>query len=163
MKDLETGLKGKRNGFSITEILTVLAIIAILLLVTLPALGERLRGMKARTVANDLVADLRAARHTAITKRQSVNFTVRDEGDTPPNQYTYTNAKNVVRTVDMPNRVRITAAPAAAMVFKQNGALNGGAETIVIKTQINESRADQYTVSVSVVGSVTVDYASVAP
>ena len=163
MKNLGTGLKRKKNGFTLTEILVVVGIIAILLLVTLPAIGERLRGMKARTAANELVADLRAARHTAITKRQTVDFTVLDEGDTPPNQYTYTNAKNVVRTIDMPNQVRITAAPVTAIVFKQNGALDGGAETIVIKTQVNESRADQYTLSVSVVGSVTVDYASVAP
>ncbi|MCZ6670068.1 MAG: prepilin-type N-terminal cleavage/methylation domain-containing protein, partial [Acidobacteria bacterium] len=99
MKELDTGLKSKRNGFTISEILVVVPIIALMLLFTLPSLGERYRGYKVRTATNELIADLRVARHTAITERTTVVFTVNDQGDSPPNQYSYVRANGDLRTV----------------------------------------------------------------
>jgi Tfp pilus assembly protein FimT len=136
---------------------------AVIVLVTLPALGERYRGYKVRTATNDMVADLRVARHTAITERTTVDFTVNDQGDTPPNRYSYVRANGDLRTVEMKETVNITAAPASPLEFKEDGGLDGAAGTIVLQCQVNDSRIDQYTVTVSTVGTVTVDYDAVSP
>jgi Tfp pilus assembly protein FimT len=136
---------------------------AVILLVTLPALGERYRGYQVRSATNDLVADLRVARHTAITQRTTVDFTVNDESDSPPNRYSYTRANGEVRTVEMEINIDITSAPATPLEFEQNGGLDGGASTIILQTQVSDVRIDRYTVNVSTVGTVTVDYDAVAP
>ncbi|MGH2651483.1 MAG: pilus assembly FimT family protein, partial [Actinomycetota bacterium] len=116
-----------------------------------------------RAATNDLVADLRVARHTAITKRQEVDVTVRDESDTPANEYTYTRANGEVRTVTMPDIVQIISAPAGAFVFKQDGGLDGSAGTVVLQSQVSDQRIDQYSVTVATAGTITVDYDAVAP
>ena len=152
-----------QSGFTLTEILVVVGIIGVMLLFSLPAIAERYKGYQVRTAANELVSDLRAARHTGITRRMDVDFTVRDEGDSPPNQYTYTNAKGIVRLVTMPERIAITSAPASAMVFNRSGSLDGSAGTVVLEAQVSSDRIDQYTVNISIVGMVTVDYTAVAP
>ncbi len=163
MKELQTGLKSKKNGFTISEILVVVAIIGVILLVTLPSLGERYRGYKVRTAANELIADLRVARHTAITQRTTVDFTVNDQGDSPPNQYSYVRANGDLRTVAVIAPVAITSAPASALEFEQNGGLDGAAGSIILETQVSGTRIDRYTVTVSPAGTVTVEYDAVAP
>ncbi len=152
-----------QSGFTLTEILVVVGIIGVMLLFSLPAIAERYKGYQVRTAANELVSDLRAARHTGITRRMDVDFTVRDEGDSPPNQYTYTNAKGIVRLVTMQEGIAITSAPASAFTFERNGALDGSPETIVLESQVSSDRIDQYTVNIRIVGMVTVDYSAVAP
>ena len=163
MKELDTGLKRKKNGFTISEILVVVAIIAVILLFTLPSLGERYRGYKVRTATNELIADLRVARHTAITQRTTVDFTVNDQGDTPPNQYSYVRANGDLRTVAVIPPVAITSAPASALEFEQNGGLDGAAGIIILETQVSGTRIDRYTVTVSPAGSVTVAFDAIAP
>ncbi len=155
--------KQSQSGFSLAEILVVVAIIGIMLLFSLPAIAERYKGYKIRTMVNELSSDLKAARHTAITRRMDVDFTVRDQGDSPPNQYTYTNSKGIVRLVTMPENMAITSAPASAFTFERNGALDGSAETIVLESQVSGDRIDQYTVNISIVGMITIDYSAVAP
>ena len=152
-----------QSGFTLTEILVVVGIIGVMLLFSLPAIAERYKGYRVRTMANELSSDLRAARHTAITRRADVDFTVRDEGDSPANQYNYTNSKGIVRLVDMPEGIVITSAPASAITFERNGSLDGSAATIVLESQVSSDRIDQYTVNISIVGMVTVDYTAVAP
>lgn len=151
------------RGFTLSEALVVVAIIAVIVLVSLPALGERYRGYKVRAATNDLVADLRVARHTAITERTTVGFTVNDEGDTPPNRYSYTRANGEVRLVEMEDPVAITTAPTTPLEFKQDGGLDGAAGTIILETQVSGTRIDRYTVTVSTVGTVTVDFDAVTP
>jgi Tfp pilus assembly protein FimT len=151
------------KGFTVSEALVVVAIIGVIVLVTLPALGERYRGYQVRSATNDLVADLRVARHTAITQRTTVDFTVNDESDSPPNRYSYIRANGETRTVEMEDNVAITAAPATALEFEQDGGLDGAAGTIILQTQVSDTRIDRYTVVVSTVGTVAVDFDAVAP
>ena len=134
---------------TVSEILVVVGVIGLIVLITLPALGERHRGYMVRAAANDLVADLRVARHVAITERTQNDFTVNDSGDSPANQYTYTRANGDTRTVEMPDIVSISSAPALAVTFIQDGGLDGSAASIVLETQVNEERTDQFTISVS--------------
>ncbi|MBI4161948.1 MAG: GspH/FimT family pseudopilin [Acidobacteria bacterium] len=162
--DVDTrGENRRERGFTVSEILTVVGIIALIVLVTLPALGERYRGYRVRAAANDLVADLRVARHTAIAKRQEVDVTVRDESDTPPNEYTYTRSDGEVRTVTMPDLVQITSAPTGPFVFKQDGGLDGAAGTVTLQSRVSDQRIDQYSVTVATAGTITVEYDAVAP
>lgn len=151
------------NGFSLAEVLAVLAIITMILLVSYPVLGESYRGYVARTEVNEMVSDLKAARYIAVSQRTNDSFIVSDDGDTPPNRYSYTNIKGELLLVELTEGVRITTAPATPLVFTADGGLNGSAESIVVESRISADRTDQYTVSISVVGTVTVDYLAITP
>lgn len=55
-------------GFTLIEILVVLAIMSVALLITLPALGSTLAGLHLRMSARQLVGDLREAQQVAVTE-----------------------------------------------------------------------------------------------
>nr|WP_229445407.1 GspH/FimT family pseudopilin [Massilia sp. Leaf139] len=69
----------KRNGgFSLSELLTVTAVAALLLGVALPELGAALRAQQLRTASNDLFGAISLARAQAIARNERVILTPRD-------------------------------------------------------------------------------------
>lgn len=85
------------RGFSITELLTVIAMIGIVALVTLPAMLQLMPQYRIRSAASDAGAGLRLLRQKAITTRTPwrVSF------DAANDQYTYSKltSPNVLRNV----------------------------------------------------------------
>jgi type IV fimbrial biogenesis protein FimT len=65
----------RQAGFTITELMVVVAILAILAGFALPAMTEMIRTQKVRSAAYDLVADLTFARSQAITLGRNVIMT----------------------------------------------------------------------------------------
>jgi prepilin-type N-terminal cleavage/methylation domain-containing protein len=68
----------KKRAFSLVEILVVVAIIGIIALVGIPAFSKFYQMYKMRTVMNQLVNDIRAARQEAITSGFPVKLTFID-------------------------------------------------------------------------------------
>ena len=66
------------QGFSLTELLVVSAIAAILLGVAAPNLGALLRAQQLRTATNDLFGAINLARAQAIARNESVRLMPRD-------------------------------------------------------------------------------------
>lgn len=65
----------RRTGFTLLELLVVLAIAGALLALVPPVISAVVPGTKARVAALDLAATLRAARNTAITRSTSIDVT----------------------------------------------------------------------------------------
>jgi len=61
----------KKSAFTLIEMLVVLAIMAIILSITLPAFGPILRTIKLKSSAENLASTLEAARQYAITSAQN--------------------------------------------------------------------------------------------
>ena len=75
----------RRDGFSLTEILIVVALIGIIALISTPAMLDFFKAMKVRTAAQRLVSHMRLARQVAVSRRNWVVFVV--DGDTLPSSY----------------------------------------------------------------------------
>lgn len=73
------------RGFSVTEMLTVLALMGLLVAVSAPAMLNFFQSMKVRTAAQRMVSHLRLCRQVAVSRRD--NVTMRIEGKAIPSQY----------------------------------------------------------------------------
>ena len=76
---LDKKMQGQK-GFSLIELLTVLLLFAIITAVSLPATGRFLGTISDKTKHRDILAALRYARLTAISKGQYVDVRVADDG-----------------------------------------------------------------------------------
>ena len=63
-------------GFSVTELLVVVAIIVILVAVMAPNIGQYIRNYKIRGVANEISTNIQKARNRAIMKNAQLGVTV---------------------------------------------------------------------------------------
>ena len=78
------------RGFSLTELIVVVAIIAILLAVAAPNISRYVRNYRIRGEANDVASNLQKARNKAIMKNVNLGVSVVIEAPPPgerPNAY----------------------------------------------------------------------------
>jgi len=68
--------KGRQRGFTLLELLAVLALMALVLALTLPTLQSAFRGEHDRVVLRRLASTCRLARSQAVTQRQRVRLFV---------------------------------------------------------------------------------------
>ncbi len=139
-----------KRGFSLLELLVVMAVLAILMAALVPLASERLRLARIRTAVNQLTLDLRAARWTAVAGRSTVDLTVAVD---PENRYEYTDVRGRVRAVTLPEGVRIVSST-TPIRFNPNGSVAGGSST-VIEMPLTAGVGSRWTVSTNVLGVST--------
>lgn len=147
------------KGFTLTELLAVIAILGILVLISIPAMGEWIRRARVRAATDQLTVDLRAARYIAVTNRSSTNFNISID---PLNSYNYTDSNGKAIKIDLPVGVRLVSTTSTTIVFNQNGGVNGGSETIVMENQVAGDLVHRYTITVSTIGKISVQFESVS-
>lgn len=74
----KTLIRDGRNGFSLLELLTVLLILGIIAGVSTPAIGRLMDNLAFRKQTADILAALRLARLTAVTKNKPVTLSIAD-------------------------------------------------------------------------------------
>src|SRR5215470_5465761 len=74
------------GGYSLAEMLVVVAIIGVIVLVMLPAFGNFSRTWKSRSNADDMLTALKGAHQMAITMHQNITVTFTPD---PANTYSY--------------------------------------------------------------------------
>ncbi|MCZ6695428.1 MAG: hypothetical protein O7A63_02700, partial [Acidobacteria bacterium] len=77
----KAGAAGGEGGYSIAELLIVVALMGLIVLFGGPAIGQSVRAYKVRSSANELLMTLRALRYTAVTERTPVTITLDDQAD----------------------------------------------------------------------------------
>ena len=95
---------GRNRGFSLSELLAVVALIGIAIAIGIPIVNEQVRMAEVRAVADDLAMHLRAARTIAVTKHTTIPFAIDVD---PINQFRYAGNDGVEKAIKMPGRVRI--------------------------------------------------------
>jgi len=166
MTTRQTAASGaRRNGYSLPELLVVIAIMGLFILFGGPALADAFRAYKVRSAADVIATDLRAMRYLAVAMRTSRTVTVNTQSDaTSPNQYSFVNrvGDTVIRHLE--SGVNIETASNTSIPFGMTGSTGSTASlTVLVSMDVNSSRGDRYTISVSPTGTVSTAYASYVP
>ncbi|HKQ98558.1 MAG TPA: prepilin-type N-terminal cleavage/methylation domain-containing protein [Candidatus Polarisedimenticolia bacterium] len=155
----------REHGFSIPELLAVMALMALLILFGGPAMADGFRSYKVRSAADILTTDVRALRYSAVATRASLTMTLNNQSHaTAPNQYTYTNSKGVTIVRPIENGVNLETGSAASITFGTTGSTGlTSSQTLIVSMGINATRGDRYTISISPSGTVSTAYTTYVP
>jgi prepilin-type N-terminal cleavage/methylation domain-containing protein len=152
----------KERGFSLTEILVVVAIIGLAVAITVPLVAEAVNQNRIRAAADQFAVDLRAARMIAVTKRADPFLDV-SVTPNPTNRYTFVNGRGEPRTVDLPAGVRIISPSTAYTVrFLRDGSVSGGGNTTVMRVQLNDGVEEEWRVITNAMGVTRITRARVS-
>jgi len=156
--------KSRQAGFSMAELLAVLAIISLVLLAVIPAFGNFTKAWRVRGAADEMLSTFRHVRQLAITTHNDVAITFTPA---PANTYAYTDPiKGNVISVTLPERVTMVTNPTGSYApqFRPNGGVvnvstpSASAPTanfVEIQSMINSGRTDHYRFGVSAAGQIT--------
>ena len=145
-------------GFTLPELLIVLAIAGLALVIAVPLAAEQIRTVQNHAAAAQLATDIRAARMIAVSKRSAVTLQVDVD---PTNAYQYTDAHGKVRRITLPKQIRIVSS-SAPISFSATGAL-AAATTTVLEAPVSGGVIDRFTVATSLLGVPTVTHQRVYP
>ncbi len=155
-----TGQASAEQGYSLPELLVVIALIGLFVVFGGPSINEAFKAYKIRAAADDLVTDLRALRYNAVSNRAQRSITINNQNAASPNQYSYTNYKGVVMTVRF-EHANIESTSAASITFNTNGSTGAaGNQTVAVSGMINDSRNDRYTITVTPSGTISSAYST---
>ena len=135
------------KGFSLPELLAVIAMIAIAVAIGVPIVNEQVRMAEVRAVADELAMHLRTARSISVTNHTSVPFEISVD---PTNTFRYKGKDGNWKTFSTPARVRIAAGSDSVIDFKANGSV-AAPSTIIIESDVSGSK-ERWTATVSTMG-----------
>ena len=134
-------------GFTMIELMVVLAVLALLATLVAPSFNEQLARRRLEGVATDLSTDLQFARTQAVDDRATVQLVTENGGS----RYRVVNAANAtLKTVDLP--AGITATDAITVTYEQ---LRGTANAVQI-TLSNTRTSAQLRLDTNAMGRVSI-------
>jgi type IV fimbrial biogenesis protein FimT len=144
-------------GFSLAEMLAVLALIGIVIAIGIPLVNEQLRIAEVRGAADQMGVHLRAARMLAVTQHRSIDLTT----DTTTNKYRYFRQPSSADMVEvsMPGQVIIKSGSAATITFKSDGSASA-AGTVTLESTVPNA-TERWTLTVNTMGHVTITHVRV--
>lgn len=159
------GRRGAADGYSLSELLTVIALLGMFILFGGPAMADGFRAYKVKSSANIVATDVRGMRYAAVGNRTTLTMTVSNQGSgVNPNTYVFTNAAGQTITRRLEPGVNLETGSAATLSFSSTGATGSTAtQVLIVSMDINSTRGDRYTISVSPTGTVTTAYATYTP
>ena len=141
------------HGFSLPELLVVVCIIGLAVAASIPTIGEQVRSAKIRTVANQFVLTMRAARMIAVSKRADSAVQI----DRDAQNFSYMDAYGRQRRIVLPKGARVAETTTTdAVVFRPNGSVAGGTQTIVFESVRGRDVRERWIVQVNPIGGVSV-------
>lgn len=144
----------REAGFSLSEALAVLAILAIALAVSIPALSQFMRSYSARVGFDELTSSLRLARHLAIARHADVSVVVAADTYTLPDWGAPDPVAAPPRTMRLPPGCAVVSG-AGTITFRSDGTVSTGATAIRLEVAIDSSVTARGDVSVSTTGKVS--------
>ncbi len=160
-----TASSHRNGGFSLSEMLAVMAIMGLFILFGGPAMADAYRAYKVRSAADVLVTDIRALRYNAVAQRATQTLTINTQSNvSAPNQYAFVNklGQTVTRTEEV--GVKIDDTSSTTISFNNTGSTGTtGNLTVIMSLDVNSSRGDRYTLTVTPTGTVSSAYSTYVP
>ena len=131
------------TGFSLLELVVVLALAALLLGLVLPSYSNYSSDQRTLMTARTLAADLRVAQQEAVTRRApvSVAFWPSDASCGGLSAYTISQESVVIKRTCFPSDVEWAPLPAKWLSFESNGAVAAGASLVVRSARTDRRHA----------------------
>jgi len=146
----------RQAGFSLAELLGVLALIGIVVAIGIPIVNEQVRIADIRSAADNMAVHLRAARMIAVSHHKNIVVTVSVD---PTNSYSYETTNGTVRTVTMPGTAKLISGSAGTITFHSDGS-SGASSTVTIESIVSAS-TERWTLTVNTLGMVSVAHTRV--
>lgn len=162
-----------QSGFSLIEVLTVLAIIGVMALVSVPAFVSMMHSSRLKSSLRQLTSDLRGARQVAVTQYRWVK--VQLEPGVTPGRYTVQQSadlgttwgdpveKTLVEPISILSTTFVDGSDADTfpeIIFRNNGTIDMGAgvesREIVIKTTADIAKPT-VTITAKPTGKITAE------
>ena len=139
----------RQSGFSLAEMLVVVALAGIVIAIGIPLVNEQIRIAEVRAAADDMALHMRAARMIAVTQHRTVNFVVLA---TPTNEFRYDKKAAGVydKVITMPSRVRIESGSDASINFKADGSVDF-LSAVVLESNVS-NKLERWTITVNTMG-----------
>jgi len=145
----------KNRGFTIVELITVMAIIAIVAALALPGMRAFIESSQLTATANDFVEAATTARSEAIKRREAVTLKPVDGVNWKNGWALYDTAKVLIKSYDRPSSSLILSFPTDLkdITYNLNGNRQGGAS---FKISICVGSGKGREISIGSIGSATV-------
>ena len=144
------------RGFSLAELVVVLAIIGAIVAITVPLVNEQVRIAELRSVSDELAVHLRAARMIAVSHHKDIVVTISPD---PTNTLSYEDTYGQTRTITMPGRVKIKTGSAVSITFHSDGS-SGASSTVTTESAVSTA-TERWILTVNTVGMVSVSHVRV--
>ena len=148
-------------GYSLAEVMLVLAIMSIALAVSIPSMSTFMRSYSARVGADEFISHLRLARHLAIARHQPVDVTVNAETYSMPDWAAPDLATAPQRSFKLPGTCQIVSGT-GTVTFKSDGTVSAGSGTIRLEIALDDTITARYDIVLAVSGKVTSTYTQVS-
>jgi len=149
-----------QSGFSLAELLIVIAMIGVTVGIAIPLINEQVRIAEARSAADLMAVHLRAARMIAVSQHRNVDVTVNaDNASVNPNTISYQKTLGDPLLIKMPGLVKIIAGSTATITFHSDG--SSDATSTVTTESVVSNATERWTLTVNILGLVSVAHARV--
>lgn len=142
-----------QRGFSLPELLVVLAIVGAIVAISIPLVNEQVRIAELRAVSDELAVHLRAARMIAVSHHKDIVVTVVPD---PTNTLSYEDTYGQTRTIRMPGRVKIKTGSTTSITFHSDGS-SGASSTVTTESAVSTA-TERWILTVNTVGMVSVSH-----
>ena len=119
--------KIKQNGFTLIEMVTVIIIVAVLAVVTIPRFLQP-SNFESRIVSDQLISSARQAQQLAMSKASSANVTWSTDNGAKRIRIQYSESGTQTIDITVPNNITITD---NSILFLKNGAADIGSQTTI--------------------------------
>ena len=149
-----------QSGFSLAEMLIVIAMIGVTVGIAIPLVNEQLRIAEVRSAADQMAVHLRAARMIAVSHHKDIVVTVNAENASVlPNTLSYEGTNGDTQTIQMPGLVKIKTGSTASITFHSDG--SSDASSTVTTESVVSNATERWVLTVNILGLVSVAHTRV--
>ena len=153
-------IRRQQKGYSLVEVLLVLAIMGIFLAISIPALSSYMRSYSARVGADEFVSHMRLARHLAIARHQPIDMLVGTEEYSLPDWTDKDITTAGTRDFTLPRGCTIVSGT-GTITFRTDGTISTGATTMRMELTLDGQLTARYDITISTAGKITTTFTRV--